>query len=363
MYPHIQDPEDETAPFLHEIILDACRGARRGAGAFAFVTKDGAELLLRDKVFQEFASSGKFDLVVGVDEVTNVRALNALQQIQKEIRNLRVKVFYHENRSGIFHPKFCWFRHKSKAFLITGSANLTKKGMRANWEAFRLSELPVRAAIEMEREWERWTELHAPRLKEVDDELVLARAALNVIVRKPGQPRRAEEEEAAGEVGKGETAGPARMALIAEIPRAAGRWNQANFDLKTFRDFFGARPGKSVRVVFQHVDSEGQLGPVESRPSVAVKSRNFRFELDAAAGRDYPDEGRPIAVFIRISPRTFIYRLLMPDDPHYNTVLTLLDTLAVAPAGRMRRVPTTTDKLREAWPDSPLWVTPLELQD
>jgi adenine-specific DNA-methyltransferase len=72
---YIQDPTDQQAPVLHERILEVCEGALRGAGAFAFVTREGVDLLLKDEVFKRFATRGAFQLIVGVDEVTNVRAI------------------------------------------------------------------------------------------------------------------------------------------------------------------------------------------------------------------------------------------------------------------------------------------------
>jgi hypothetical protein len=71
---------------------------------------------------------------------------------------------------------------------------------------------------------------------------------------------------------------------------------------------------------------------------------------------DYPAEGRPIGVYIRVANRNFLYRLLMPDDPAYPVLDTLLDT-HVGPARpkRMRQIRTTVDDLRTEWPDAPFW--------
>jgi hypothetical protein len=361
---YIQDPTDQKAPFLQERILQVCEGATRGAGAFAFVTSEGVDLLLKDKVFKKFATRGSFDLIVGVDEVTDVRALMALQETSRELPGLTVNVFYHDLPQAVFHPKFCWFRHRTKGFLIASSGNLTARGLRGNWEAFAVGELEVGAADALEAQWTRWVELHAARLRPPDDENVLARAALNIRRRRPGgrAPTPEEEErEAPEELPTGLT--QLRRVLVAEIPRASGRWNQANFDLNSFRNFFGAEPGVVQRVVLQHVDAAGVLGSLETRPSVSVKSRNFRFELVAAAGLTYPRAGRPIAVFIEIAPRTFRYRLLMPRDPQHRIMDAFLDTIWTGPSDRMRRVITTTDVVQQAWPDSPLWRMPLEVDE
>lgn len=361
---HIQDPTDPLAPFLHEKILEVCRGAIRGAGAFAFVTRDGVDLLLKDEIFMTFAVHGTFDLIIGIDEVTNVRALTVLQELSRDLPGLNVRVFCHNLGQPVFHPKFCWFRHKTKGFLVTGSGNLTGKGMRGNWEAFAIGQLDSGHADDLEAQWARWIEHHAGRLKPLDDPEVQARAALNILRRRVGGT------EAGGEPPESEAAEDlppeptlVQKMLIAEIPAGGGRWNQANFDLHSFENFFGAHPGAVRRVVLQHVDSSGVLGPLEKRPSVSVRSRNFRFELEAASGLSYPTTGRPIAVFAQIAARTFRYRLLMPGDPQHAIVNAFLDKEWKGRSDRMRRIITTTEVIRKAWPDSPLWRVPLEVQD
>jgi hypothetical protein len=144
-------------------------------------------------------------------------------------------------------------------------------------------------------------------------------------------------------------------ALVAEIPRAAGRWNQANFDLSTYEGFFGARIGEQRTIQLQHVGTDGTLGPLERRPSVEVKSRNFRFELEAASGLPYPPQGRPIAIFVRQASGSFLYRLLLPADPQHASLVRFLDEKWTGRSDRMRRVQTTIRELREYWPESPMW--------
>ncbi len=42
--------------------------------------------------------------------------------------------------------------------------------------------------------------------------------------------------------------------LIAEIPRSGNRWKQANFDIDTFQNFFGATPGdNSQRILLRNI--------------------------------------------------------------------------------------------------------------
>jgi hypothetical protein len=323
-------------------------------------------LLLNDEIFRGLAERGTFYLIVGVDGVTNARALMALQNMSHDLPGLTVKVFYHDLfPQAMFHPKFCWFRHRTRGFLITGSGNLTTRGLRGNWEAFAIAELDVNATDALETQWAQWIEVHAAHLRPLDDEEVLARAVLNIQQRRPPRPAVA-PEEAELEAPEEPPAVPTQSlrVLVAEIPRGSTRWNQANFDIGSFRNFFGAQPGGVVqRIVLQHVDANGVPGSLESRPSVSVKSHNFRFELEAAAGLPYPEADRPIAVFVEIAPRTFRYRLLMPNDPQYRIINAFLDSIAGGRTDRMRRVITNTDKLQQAWPDSPLWRLPLEMDD
>jgi len=364
---HIQDPANPNAPFLHEKILELCQGAMRGGGAFAFVSSDGVKLLLKDEVFKKFAGASKFELVVGIDAITNEKALKALNETSKELPKLDVKVFCHDRFPAIFHPKFCWFRHRTKSYLLTGSGNLTAKGLRGNWEGFGVGELGRDSANALEKQWGDWRQFHESRLKPVDDPAVVARAAQNVRQFRPARRTPEEIEVEAEDAGRGQEKDvqviPTCDVLIAEIPRSGNRWKQANFRISTFRQFFGAEPGEFRRVVFQHVNADGELGALENRQSVSVKSQNYRFELDAAAGLAYPNNGRPVGVFIRIAPRTFLYRLMMPYDPDYGIVKAILDTQWTGRTDRMRCFSTNTDFLRQAWPNSPLWTTALEVQD
>jgi HKD family nuclease len=359
---HIQDPGDPNASVLHEQLLQLFGNATKGAGAFAFVTSEGAKLLFADPAFLKFAAKGTFDLIVGIDEITNVGALTTLKETSESFPGLTVRAFYHTLNKSIFHPKVCWFRHKNGVSVVTGSGNLTPRGLRGNWEAFAISQLQGDSATELEAQWDRWLVLHSAQLKPLTDPDVLARAALNIWRRKIAVAKIGKEEVEAPVTAKAGVE-PVRDVLIAEIPRASTRWNQANFDLNSFKVFFGAKPGAIHRIVLQHVDSEGTLGSLEARQSVSVKSQNYRFELEAAAGLSYPSAGRPITVFVKIAPRTFRYRLLMPNDTGYGVINALLGTMWAGRSDRMRRIITNTEILRQAWPDSPLWSTPLELQD
>jgi hypothetical protein len=358
----IQDPKYPTAPSLHESLLEACKDAIKGGGAFAFVSQGGVSLLLRDSVFTGFAANNDFDLVVGIDEVTDTKALDALREAGGECGRLSIRVFHHDLPNIIFHPKFCWFRYERGGVLITGSGNLTARGLRKNWEAFTISVLAPEEIDEVEQQWVSWTTSHATWLKGLDDAQVIARAERNVtrfVRRGDGEAVTVTEEDAERDVDE-ITRGLAHAddaVLITEIPKG-GRWKQANFKLEDYQDFFGVREGEEQRVLLHHVNTDGTVGPREDRRGVSVQSRNFRFELGAATGLAYPDpkHGRPVGVFLRVATRVFKYRLLMPDDRDYAIVFTFLASRNTEPAGHMRRARTDAGTLRQVWPDSPLWL-------
>ena len=99
------------------------------------------------------------------------------------------------------------------------------------------------------------------------------------------------------------------------------------------------------------------MGDPEVRPSVDVKSRNYRIELGLASGLDYPENGRPIGLFLRIGLRQFRYRLLMPDDAMYGDVhdfladRTLNLTRWTGREGQMKRFRIEREELSQSLPD------------
>lgn len=142
--------------------------------------------------------------------------------------------------------------------------------------------------------------------------------------------------------------------LIAEIPKASGRWKQANFNKQDFTGFFQAHNPKR-RLTLWHVGENGSVvATPEVRHGVSVKSKNFRIEL-AAAGMSYPEDGRPIGVFLRTAPTEFRYMLLMPGNQHYDRGAEILAKVSKSRADRAKRLRMGSREARAAWPQLPLW--------
>ncbi len=355
----LQDPAWPESSYLLEEILDACQHADHGGGTFSFASPGGVRLLLHDQVFESFLQKSPFELVVGVDAVTNVQALERLQAKMEVQPNLSARAFLDSSSNSLFHPKMSWFKSAVDATWIIGSGNLTPGGLRGNLEAFTVIKVTLAEHVALETKWRAWLEFHADHLFPLDNNEVVDQAKQNTGREMPerknkGLIQEILAEEPDGKVTVAALNTPGAAVLIAEIPRASTRWNQANFSSTTFQHFFGATPGRTQRVLLTHVSSDGSLGNEELRPSVSVASHNYRFELEAAAGLLYPIVGRPIGIFLRAATRTFRYHLLMPGSPGYDQVSNYLQAHVVVTGTRMRRHEIDALALAALWPECPV---------
>ena len=357
----LQDPTDSGTTYLIEALLEACSSAKGGGGGFAFASKGGTSLLLEDPTFAIFLKAGEFDLVVGIDAITNTKVLVHLAEVQGTFPKLKVRAFIHKKPGSLFHPKFCWFTHSIGGIVIAGSGNLTRGGLRGNWEAFTVNKLGKQEIEAVQKYWNAWIAANSDNLKPIDDPEVVERAKKNqaatIVLKKVLADAGVKAAEVAEDLD--EDVGPQPEAssevLIAEIPRSDIRWKQANFDLATFTGYFGATPGSHHSVLFYHVGVDGTLPEKpENRPAVTVKSRNFRFELEAASHLPYPAKGRPIGVFVRVAIRTFWYELLMPGDVAHAKVAAFLDKNYPPKVGKVRRVCIPFSEFAKILPKSPL---------
>lgn len=342
---YFQDLTYEKSYSLHEALLNVISKSKKGAGTYAFVTSEGIKLLFEDKIFEDFFSKNKtFNLIVGMDEVTNRDTINSLFKLVKKYENFKIEAFLHNNKNSLYHPKFSWFRSEDdKGFLIVGSGNLTSSGLRRNREIFNVIELNETEINEIELQWNDWLTFNRNNLKNIEDEKVLKRADLNLYKWKTLKEKVKSADKKTVIDSKDEIIidemikdieiendtwniyndQRVNQLYIGEIPNASKRWSQANFPKESFVNYFGAslENDKEYRVLFKNVSLDGILGEVEIRPGVMVKSQNYRFELEAARQKKYPDgEERPIGIFLKIAVRMFLYMLLMPADLNYKEV-------------------------------------------
>lgn len=412
----IQDPSYENSKYLHETLISECVGCISGAGAYAFATKDGINLLLLDDNFKDFLETGTFTLVVGTDDITNEHSIVSLIELQKKYgSHLVVKAYVHNGKGSTFHPKFSWFQKNDGGVLVLGSGNLTQKGLRHNREAYNVVQYDESGITEVVDEWNRWFLHSTPFLFDITDPVVLAKAKQNsekikavstakaTVQRehtiKPGEVKLADiyksqpKDKRTGKKATSKKSLPVpedqptpispavtdeeididasywtinkdSAVLIAEIPKSGNRWKQANFDKSTFEHYFGATCGENgeYRILLKNVNDDGTMDETEIRPSVSVSSQNYRFELEAASDLEYPDGNeRPIAIFAKVSRRDFIYMLLMPEHPSYGEVMAFIGETA-APSMKMRRLQYIAGDVETRIPSLTLW-TRLEKEE
>ena len=352
----LQDPTSGGMLYLGEVLLDALRDAQRCRAVFAFASLEGTRMLFSDPVVEAFLRRGRFDLVVGIDAVTNRAALEHLQELEAAHGTLRARVFWNPT-SALFHPKFVHLVGRGgRQTIIVGSGNLTAGGLRRNFEAFSVLRFDRGDSVDVAA-LNSFFRAHARDLREIDAE-ALARAARNVVRsrRRRGRVIKFHEIPEMPLVPRERARGTVtERVLVAQLPRAGDRWHQAHFNIHVVQQFFRVDPDASHRAFLVERRLDGSLGEQEMRPCVySPSNRNLKIELAARRGVDYPETGgRPIAVFKEIQVRTFEYMILLPGEPGYDGLRRLTETLPSLGRG-LPRVLTDVAALRRAWPDSPL---------
>ena len=303
-------------------------------------------------------AGGGIDLVVGIDAVTNRAALERMQELEQQHANFRPRVFWNQS-NGLFHPKISDFLLEDGGrILIVGSGNLTPGGLAGNFEAYAVIVGDQRDEIDIGG-LETFLNRHMDNIRGIDDE-ALERAAANLIRGVAGGRRgRARARVRAGSPGSGSSeAGRATdfdRILVAQVPRAGGRWAQVHFNAQVIRDYFRLNRLDTERVYLTRVDTNAERVDVEVRPCVysAGSNRNYKIEIGAAKNRAYPDTGRPLLIFRELRLRCYDYMLLQPGENGYDAVLKLTSRLP-SPGGGLPRPITDMASLARVWPDCPL---------
>lgn len=367
----IQDPKYPNSYSLHEALLRESTSAVQGGAVYAFVSAGGVKLFLESEKLQKLLNSGKFQLVVGIDEITNINTLSKLEELQKRYSNLEVLAFLNNASNSLFHPKFCWFKYNDGGSLITGSGNLTEKGLRKNREIFNVQKVNSKELSVFLQQWNDWLDYNKELLKPINDEEVIRKAESNKIVfsseskgntNKTGNDSNDETlqksnpetfDNKGNEIDADDFEAwkyqETDEVLICELPKNGDRFKQANFDKNSFFNFFGAdNNDKSKIILFRSLDEDGFLGELEERPAVSVVSQNYRFELEALSGIKYPKEGKPIGVFVKIMTRMILYTIVMPNNKEFIYLKQFLyKNSSIQIKGRMKRFNTNIKELRK----------------
>ena len=350
---YIQDPTYAETTYLYEAIIGATVNAATWRGVYAFASRDGVNHLIEDPIVKQFMrDGGKIDLLVGLDAVTNRSTLERLQELEQGNEFFRPRVFWNED-SALFHPKISYFSYAGgQQTLIVGSGNLTPGGLMTNFECYTVitadhsEEIDVSALDEF---WER----HTDKIKSIDDK-ALERAASNLIrsvsgaqrahgtVTRKAHPQKVVESVAAFD-----------RILIAQVPKAGGRWAQVHFNTDVVQKYFHISNYKTQRIYLTQIAKNGTRTRVEVRPCVYSQiNKNHKIEIGAAKGKEYPNSP-PVLVFRKRQLRVFDYLLLLPGDNGYGAVIDLTRRLEVTGRG-FPRVITDMDILEKSWADCPL---------
>ena len=250
---HFQDFCFSHSYTLHEALISSCPASICWKGIYAFASKSGIEILLKDQEFDSLLERGECSLIVGIDDITNLASLEMLDSIKTIRPNLTVKAFSHDTKGSTFHPKLGYFRNQDDTgTLIVGSGNLTLGGLRRNREAFSLLRLSVAEAQRIEHYWNDWLTQSSTYLKDIDHPDVIRKVKDNQRIRRTHIITAEDADLEIKHPAEGDTGivaleqdgwqfYPESEVLLAEIPRAGGRWNQANFDVGTFQNFFSKK--------------------------------------------------------------------------------------------------------------------------
>ena len=366
----IQDPSHPETTYLYEAIIRAAEGAASWRGVYAFATRDGVNWLFEEPIINQLVvNGGEVDLLVGLDAITNRRALERLQELEVIHEHFRPRVFWNEI-AALFHPKISDFTYADGGrTLIVGSGNLTPGGLMNNVEGYAVISAQRGETIDVSS-LDDFLRRHADAIRPIDDE-ALERAERNLIrrIQDGQQTRRVAFAAPPGTrrprrlipvVGEGRVVVADRI-LIAQVPKAGGRWSQVHLNADVVRQYFRMVDFETQRAYLTQVGMGGVRSDLEVRQCVFSQSnKNHRIEFGAATGREYP-ETTPVLVLRERQLRVFDYMLLFPTAEGYTEAFELTNTLPSVGRG-VPRVITDMDTLEGAWPECPL-LTPENLED
>ncbi len=338
---------------------------------FAFASRAGVQNLLQDPACNAFLKrGGKARVLVGLDAITDRPTLETLTDIEAQFPSFRAFVF--KNASAkLFHPKVVRTTEgKGSGCIVVGSGNLTPGGLRENIEAYSVLRFKKAEAPDL-TPWDTFYTAHAIEITPIDP-AALERGDRNrfrsnttrATARAAAAPA-PEKVVAAAAVTEGEedaqaaladilpdTHSPARM-LVAEVPKAGGRWNQIHFNVDVSEGFFRAEPDSNQRVFLRRLQG---IDVVLEPPRPVVLSHtnlNRKIEFAAHHGEPYPAAGRPILVIRELGLRQFVYLMLLPGEAGHTEMSALLAANPSVGKG-LRRFITDRATVQTAWPELPI---------
>ena len=286
-------------------------------GLFAFATLDGLVLLEEDpqrSLGAFLGRGGKIDWVVGIDAVTTEGALIRLRQLAvNHTTAVTVRAYKSQPRESLFHPKLSIFEFASgDGAVLVGSSNLTVGGLSGNVELSGWIELDADGLS-------RWVHAHDEIANSQPHSAHVGDIDIEEVGRLRQQERQAMKAVTATvrivEAGSEPSNGSERV-LIRIVPRAGKRYEQVGIPAAVMSEFFRLAPGVDRSVRLQRVEPDGVVGNVEVRALVrSLTNRNSRIEIEGLREVAYPDDGRPLLIFVQVEDGFFRYCIRLPGDP------------------------------------------------
>lgn len=359
----------------------------------AFASQGGVSALSTE-ILEAKERGCKIKVILGVDQKGTSK--EALEEVLSWDVDAKI---YHTKDFNIFHPKVYLFENEDIFSLIVGSNNLTVPGLVQNVEC-SLMIRDIKSNPVLANFYEYWkgildgTEVNlylltqelidqlfedgvvtveSQRLERYDkgndDDFTLGKPK-NIVFGKAGIqklpegfiPKRkqrqvkvkTQKENQKGKKQKEELHFIDEQILVAEIG-GGPRWKQVNFPIKIFQDFFGAqRNDNTYTIDLMNIAKDGSLGEIETRQAVTVKSNNFRFEIKCKETLgEYPgNDKRPIGLFVKLDSSEFLYQVLMPDYPVYETIRKYLYMEAETKRkGELKRVIRDVEVIHALYPE------------
>ncbi|MCY3949810.1 MAG: phospholipase D family protein [Acidimicrobiaceae bacterium] len=359
----IQDPADPPRSLLlDEVAAIAEAGDVVWLRAFfGFLTRSGLDALLAVQSVREILLQHEVELLVGIDSVTDRPGLERLMELASQNSHFRPRVI--KNTTGaLVHPKLLAARYADGSTVaVVGSNNLTLNGLSGNVEAYTIARFEPDEEFNF-ADWDAFVTHWDPLISEIDDAaLEIAESNTRRLRGIQTSTRVARNDAKSGVIisdgqARDTPLVPAQyfdeLILVAQIPRAGGRWSQVHYSASIIQDYFRTQAGSIV-----HLRALDSVTVEKARVIFSQANGNYKIELAAArAAGAYPDNGRPVVLFRREgnNPRRFRYILLLPGNDGHDKMIDLTATAFDGPANQVPRVVLPRSQVLSAWPDCPL---------
>ena len=362
----IQDPADPPrSPLFDELVAITRDGNVSWLRMFfGFLTRSGVDALMGVAEVRDVLLNSEVEVLVGLDAVTDRPGLERLLELAGE--NPKFKPMVIKNTTGaLIHPKMLVARYADgRTVAVVGSNNLSSNGLSGNVEGYSIARFQPKEHLDLS-DWDDFIRRWDSAITEIDDE---ALEAAEQNARRLKRVRRAAiETNSAPGSGVVVFDGQAREVpasgaedleeffLVAQIPRAGGRWSQVHYSAEIIQNYFRVPAGTDV--FLRRLDSVN----VEERKIVYSKrNKNYKIELGAARDAErasgYPAEGRPVVILRREGGKLPRHRyvLLMPGDEGHAEMADLAQEAFEGRANQVPRVIISRGRVMTAWPECPL---------